>query len=39
MAKVGTFEVFGGDAHRVLSHLPPKFCRTCVTSPPYCYVE
>lgn len=33
--KMDAFEVFEGDAGRVLAHLPPKFCQTCVTSPPY----
>jgi len=33
--KMGGFEVFEGDAGRVLAHLPPKSCQTCVTSPPY----
>jgi DNA modification methylase len=34
-AKLTSFEVFEGEAGRVLAHLPPKFSQTCVTSPPY----
>lgn len=28
-------KVYLGDAHEVLSNLPPKICQTAVTSPPY----
>jgi site-specific DNA-methyltransferase (adenine-specific) len=32
---VRRWEVYTGDAATVLRKLPPKICRTCVTSPPY----
>jgi DNA modification methylase len=32
---MGSYEVFEGDAGRVLSHLPGKFCQTCITFPAY----
>ena len=34
-AKLRRFQVFRGEAGRVLAGLPSKFCRACITSPPY----
>jgi len=33
--KMNPFEIFTGDAQAILSKLPSRICRTCVTSPPY----
>jgi site-specific DNA-methyltransferase (adenine-specific) len=35
VGNVRRWEVYTGDAATVLRKLPPKICRTCVTSPPY----
>ena len=34
-AKLTSFEVFEGNAGRVLACLPARSCQICVTSPPY----
>lgn len=33
--KITSWEVLTGDAETVLAKLPPRLCRTCITSPPY----
>jgi DNA modification methylase len=35
VANLSASELFKGEASRILSLLPARFCRTCVTSPPY----
>lgn len=35
LIRPSSFEVFEGEAGRVLANLAAKFCQTCITSPPY----